>query len=265
MELTDLFEEKSKMETLYCKRDVLNGKDIVEWAKKQGFATCVADDDMHVTIAYSKTKIDWDAIEEDKEKLTVKDDKRSMDNFGGAIVLRFESKELDDRWHEFIDDFGASNDFDSYKPHITITYDGLPKDLKLKDIEPYDGEIKFGPEKFAPVKKNWSASIDEEKLNESYHIRDVHDLQSFYNIFKTSYEKETGSSWGYDKLMSRARDWTFYGDEKGFVAVRVQASGMKKLVATAGDFRSVLKGFSELQSEGGPIWGAARASARRAS
>jgi hypothetical protein len=261
MKIIELFEETIKMETLYCKRDILNGKDIVKWAKEQGFTSCVSDD-MHVTIVYSKTKIDWNEIEENKEKLIIKGGKRTIKLFGDdkdAVVLTFESKELDDRWHEFIDKFGATSDYSKLSAHITISYDGLPKDLKLSDIEPYEGNIKLGPEKFSPIKKNWSASIDEKKLDESYHIRDVHDLQSFYHIFKTSYEKETGSSWGYDKLMSRARDWTFYGDEKGFVAVRVQASGMKKLVATAGDFRSVLKGFAELQAEGGPIWGAVSA------
>lgn len=83
------------------------------------------------------------------------------------------------------------------------------------------------------------------------------DLESAYNIFKTSYEASVGKSWTYDKFVSRAKDWTFYGDEEGYVAVRIQRSGMYKLVGSAGNYRSMYKGFKELDSKNVPIWGMA--------
>ena len=73
------------------------------------------------------------------------------------------------------------------------------------------------------------------------------------------HEAETGAAWSKEKFLSRARGWTFYGDANGFVTVRQQRSGMKKLVGVAGDPRSIIKGLSELQQTGGAIWGAVSA------
>lgn len=85
------------------------------------------------------------------------------------------------------------------------------------------------------------------------------DLHHAYEVFRRSYEAETGVAWTEEKFISRARQWTFYGDENGYVAVRKQRSGLSKLVGIAGDPRSIIKGLSELQAEGGPIWGAVSA------
>lgn len=84
-----------------------------------------------------------------------------------------------------------------------------------------------------------------------------------YGAFAGSYEKATGAAWSRDKFLVRARNWTFYGDETGYVAVRVQNSGMKKLVGLAGEPRGILKGLDELVAEGGPIWGAVSADIAR--
>jgi hypothetical protein len=85
------------------------------------------------------------------------------------------------------------------------------------------------------------------------------DLHQAYEVFRRSYEAETGASWSEEKFISRARQWTFYGDEKGFVAVRQQRSGMTKLVGIAGDPRSIIKGLTELEGAGGMLWGAVSA------
>lgn len=77
-----------------------------------------------------------------------------------------------------------------------------------------------------------------------------------FGAFDQSYRKETGTAWPRPKFEQRAAGWEFHGDPEGFIAVRPQRSGMKKLVGVAGSPRSVLKGMDSLQSEGGPIWGA---------
>jgi len=93
-------------------------------------------------------------------------------------------------------------------------------------------------------------------LNESFNLNSENS-EKVFDIFQKSYQQETGSSWSKEKFLSRARAWTFYGDENsGFIAIRAQRSGPKKLVGVAGDPKSILKGLTELQSEGGPIWGA---------
>ena len=80
-------------------------------------------------------------------------------------------------------------------------------------------------------------------------------LDTAYEIFKNEYDKSTGTSWSYEKFMGRARGWEFYGDEKGYVAVRRQRSGFVKLVGMAGDNRSKLKGIQDLVSQNLPLWG----------
>lgn len=92
-------------------------------------------------------------------------------------------------------------------------------------------------------------------IGESFIVHDV-DPDAIYDAFKKSYESQTGAAWSKEKFLSRTQGWTFYGDENGFLSVRIQRGGMKKLVGAAGDPRSILKGLTEFQAEGGPIWGA---------
>ena len=80
-------------------------------------------------------------------------------------------------------------------------------------------------------------------------------LDTAYEIFKAEYDKSTGASWSYEKFMGRARNWEFYGDDKGYVAIRRQRSGLVKLVGMAGDNRSKLKGINDLISMNMPLWG----------
>lgn len=82
------------------------------------------------------------------------------------------------------------------------------------------------------------------------------DLDKTYDIFKTSYEKQTGKAWEKGKFMDRIHGWTLYGDPDGFVATRSQASGPIKLVGAAGSMAGVKKGFLEVLGLGKPVWGA---------
>jgi hypothetical protein len=86
-----------------------------------------------------------------------------LDQFGGikpATVLLFSSSSLCWR-HEDMVSKGASHDFDDYVPHITLTYDA-PADLDVSKIEPYQGELVFGPEIFSAIADDWKSSIEEE-------------------------------------------------------------------------------------------------------
>lgn len=80
-------------------------------------------------------------------------------------------------------------------------------------------------------------------------------LEKAYEIFRKEYEKATGKSWDQNKFMNRARNWEFYGDDKGYVAIRRQRSGFVKLVGMAGEMKSKLKGIQDLLSMDLPLWG----------
>ena len=81
------------------------------------------------------------------------------------------------------------------------------------------------------------------------------DMTKAYDVFRKEYEESTGQSWSMDKFMQRAKNWQFFGDENGFVAVRPQRSGFVKLVGMAGDNKSKLRGIQQLQEQKLPVWG----------
>lgn len=80
-------------------------------------------------------------------------------------------------------------------------------------------------------------------------------LDQAYELFKQSYLQSTGESWSKDKFLNRTRNWRFFGDANGYVALRGQRSGFYKLVGTAGNGKSQLRGFLEIQSLKLPVWG----------
>lgn len=138
--------------SLYVSRKVINGAEIIEWAKSQGFESTVPAADLHVTVAYSRNPVDWMKVGESwsgdgKGQLKIAPGgARLIDKFGeGAVVLLFNSSELAWR-HVTIVEAGASWDWPDYQPHITFTYE--PGSVDIDKVEPYRGAIELGPEIF---------------------------------------------------------------------------------------------------------------------
>lgn len=155
--------------SLYVSRKLLNAKDVIDWAKGQGFTTTLPADQMHVTILYSKTPVDWmemgsDWAGDDKGQLRIAPGgPRMLDQFGSlkeATVLLFNSSALCWR-HEDMIAKGATSDYAEYCPHVTLTYDA-PEGLDLSQVEPYQGELVFGPEVFAEIVDDWASDLTEE-------------------------------------------------------------------------------------------------------
>lgn len=138
--------------SLYVSRKVINGDEIIAWAKSQGFESIVPAADLHVTVAYSRNPVDWMKVGESwsgdgKGQLKIAPGgARLIDKFGeGAVVLLFNSSELAWR-HVSIVEAGASWDWPDYQPHITFTYE--PGSVDIDKVEPYRGAIELGPEIF---------------------------------------------------------------------------------------------------------------------
>ena len=164
MALDRLLAEAAIPKTLYVSRPLENAAEFRAWAKSQGFKSVTPAKDLHVTIAYSKTPIVWESTEDSFDSETVPaGGPRAVEKLGDAVVLRFQSKDLTKRWKQF-KDAGASWDHDSYKPHISITYD--VDGIDLDEIEPYTGPLEFGPEVFDEVKESWKASVAEDEWKE---------------------------------------------------------------------------------------------------
>lgn len=144
--------------TLYVRRDVLNAAEIIKWAEGQGFTDIVPD--LHVTITYSRTPVDWMKMGDNwsdngKGGLTIPaGGPRLMEAFGDngeAKVLSFASSALSWR-HEDMKRSGASSDRDEYQPHVTISYAADGPDLN--EVEPYRGKIELGPEIFEELRED---------------------------------------------------------------------------------------------------------------
>lgn len=152
--------------TLYVSRKLINADEFIAWAKGQGFASTLSADDLHVTVAFSRTPVDWMKAGEnwssgEKGEMTVSPGgPRLVEALGpkGAVVLLFSSTELQWR-HMAIREAGASWDWPEYQPHVSITYDGAAIDLAK--VEPYRGKLIFGPEIFAELDEDWTGKVQE--------------------------------------------------------------------------------------------------------
>jgi len=159
--------------SLYVRRQVTNAAEIIKWAKGQGLATTVPAEQMHVTIMYSRTPVDWMKMGQDwttensdnprKAGLVIPEGgPRVVSQFGEALVLEFASTKLGWR-HESMKHRGCSYDWDEYAPHITLTWQAT-EGLDISKIEPYRGAIELGPEIFEEVKddESWRLSFEED-------------------------------------------------------------------------------------------------------
>jgi hypothetical protein len=134
----------SKMKTLYVQRKMLNGADLIAWAKKVGFDHTVPTKEMHVTCAYSKAEVDWNKVKFDTKTVIIKGGKRTLSVLGdgGAVVLKFDDAGLQKDW-QYLRDAGCSWVYKTgYIPHITITYNG--NGIDFSKFEPFDGPIELG-------------------------------------------------------------------------------------------------------------------------
>lgn len=154
--------------SLYVSRKLLNAAEFIAWAKEQGFETTTPADELHVTVVFSRTPLDWLKVGEgwgssdDKGNLVVAPGgARIVEPLGdkGAVVLLFNSSSLAWRNREILE-AGAHSDFPDYQPHVTITYKA-PPGLDLSKVEPYRGRLEFGPEIFEEVVGGWEKSVVE--------------------------------------------------------------------------------------------------------
>lgn len=137
---------------LYVRRDVVNKKDVIKWALEQGFQKSEILKDLHVTIMYSPTPVDWmNTGEPWQEQMEIKaGGPRMVDRFGKFSVILFNSSELSWR-HEEIKRAGAVPTFPEFNPHVSIIKEGGPD---LATVKPYTGRIVLGPEIYEDIRED---------------------------------------------------------------------------------------------------------------
>ena len=145
------FADGAPPKSLYVSRKVVNASMIHAWAKAAGIPNLVPAEDLHVTICYSNTPVDWFKMGQawdETAKIGV-GGPRMVVGLGAdeqTIALEFASSMLTWRHEEFKRE-GASYDWDEYRPHITLGRGAIPAGIK-----PYIGAIELGPEIFEEVR-----------------------------------------------------------------------------------------------------------------
>jgi hypothetical protein len=69
-------------------------------------------------------------------------------------VLHIEAPELECRWREALEAGALWKHGDTYRPHVTFTYDASGVDLA--GVEPFKGDLVFGPEIHEPITEGWA-------------------------------------------------------------------------------------------------------------
>jgi len=94
--------------------------------------------DLHVTLIYSRSECN---IVKETVGLPVRANGKAFSIFanangGNCLVVELESEEMQSLHKRFITDHGATHSYDSYKPHLTLSYDynstDVPSDTMLE-------------------------------------------------------------------------------------------------------------------------------------
>ncbi len=141
----------------YVAVKVKNAQELYSWYSNQGIEVVPADE-LHCTIAYSKKDFEYEVSKED---IFVSEFNTYLEPLGddGAVVLKIHSQELQDRFNRCML-AGATYDYPSYKPHITISYKEIDN---IKDIKQPDFNIILGDEYTNPLNENWKDSLCREQ------------------------------------------------------------------------------------------------------
>jgi phage gp29-like protein len=159
---------------------------LLAWARSKGIPNLEPLAELHVTVLYSKQPVDWfDMGEGWPDELTVTGGPRKLEKLGdkGAIVLRFASGQLKWRHAEMIER-GASHDYEDYLPHVTVAY---APDFDLEGVEPFQGELVFGPEIFEPIEPS-EAPIPAELIDREFSAEERDNIDRWSEALATEAE-----------------------------------------------------------------------------
>ena len=153
-----------KKKTLYVSRTVINADDLIAFAKENNITDIIAKKEMHVTVAFSKTKLAHEDLDIDSEWLEFDLKKAKVEKLGDAIVIKFDDKEssLMIRNCKSIDAW-ASWDHETYQPHISLSYNA---EQDISKVGTYTGKVELWEEKAEEIKKEYLSKL--EQLSQTY-------------------------------------------------------------------------------------------------
>lgn len=160
------------------------------WARQCGIPEKYLEDraEYHITTVYSKEPFSgYRPLQLHKPK-TVGKGKRKVERFGDAVVVTFSSPTLHKQWEQARAK-GASWDFPSYRPHITIAKEVPPKFI-VEKIPPYTGVIEIVSEKVEPLNESKGDDGDKEEKEESMLLNAAKKLKALAAQIEAGDERE---------------------------------------------------------------------------
>jgi hypothetical protein len=106
--------------------------------------------DPHVTVAYTRKPIMASRVPKTSAGMVVPPGGRSIERFGDSIVLCLDCDELQARHADYVK-AGASWDYPSYRPHITLAHADVMGPTSEDLIPPYDEPITLDAETRSPI------------------------------------------------------------------------------------------------------------------
>lgn len=131
---------------VYAHFPVVNEESIRNWVKTAFPRKAMTKDRLHVTVCYSSADVDLKQVTARKGFILAGSLSRKLELFGESVVIVLspnENRRFIDAWQMFRD-AGASWDYPTYIPHITIGSKWGISQAQLNKIDAYPGSISFG-------------------------------------------------------------------------------------------------------------------------
>jgi hypothetical protein len=162
----------AKRAGLYVSRPLLNAESWVKWATAAGVPNVVPAEKMHVTVIASRTDVKTRPMTGTHQVYTQAENACWAPGDGGRFELLGPNADvLAYVWScdwaliercGMLQEMGATSDWPSYRPHVTISYDAKGFELTDEALATMPPSLLFGPEVFGPfdpavaVKKAWA-------------------------------------------------------------------------------------------------------------
>ncbi len=153
--------EKGTYAGVYFSEETKNA--IMKFIKDNNIPNAPKRDLLHCTLLYSKKHCpDYKAQGKIDPPMTGTPDgytiwKSQPDDNGNktnCLILKFTCQELTDRHNYLMKTHDATFDYDTYKTHVTLSYD--VGDLKTKDLPQFEGQLEIVEEYHEELNVSWA-------------------------------------------------------------------------------------------------------------
>lgn len=223
---------------LYVSRPLTPGsaQRLHEWAEAQGIQNVVPAELMHVTQVHSTAEVDTSNFKPLQTLIDIGDNRwlSTLGKDGKAVVMMFSSPEMSERFREAAK-CGASWDFPSYMPHVTLSYDAggvANAEASWGMMEAPTGPLQLGPEEFKQSNSTW---VDDNGLAKSMPItvsKSDPDLRMIWGWASVStldgkvIVDKQGDVIPINELEKAAYDFTLYSRQHGDMHAKIGTGSM---------------------------------------